>query len=312
MTDKPDGTEGFVTFPVALSNYIVRTPDGHRQRIVRGIPQKGQEIEAVPPPPASIVYNGVWRLSSARDIQVHDWDFDDVKHAYDTLWPLGWRLHSLHVYARPVTLPGPITLPGDFTRYTAVWRQSTAAEIQLYARPFAEYKQRYDELWPLGWRLHILQTHVANGQELYTAVWRRSTVAETQVYGASYALYNQRYQALEPLGWRLHLLQAYVVDGKVRYNAVWRQSTLDEKVLYGKSLAEYRQRNNELVQENWRIHILQAYAVDGEVRYNAVWRPGLGSEVQFHAKSYTDFRRKYDELLTLGWRLAKLDVYRLE
>jgi Polyglycine hydrolase-like, structural repeat len=101
-------------------------------------------------------------------------------------------------------------------------------EIQVYGWSYADYRNKYDALWPSGWRLYSLQSYVTpNNQVRYNAVWRPSgNIGEIQVYGSLDAVRNE-YSTLWPQGWRLYILQAYVVGGQVRYNAVWRQSTID-------------------------------------------------------------------------------------
>ena len=50
-------------------------------------------------------------------------------------------------------------------------------EIQVYGWNYADYRKKYDELWPQGWRLYVLDSYVMpNGQVLYNAVWRQGTV----------------------------------------------------------------------------------------------------------------------------------------
>jgi hypothetical protein len=50
VTDMPDGTPGFVTFPVAFSNYEIRDATGNWRRVFRGIPKNGEVIRAAPTP----------------------------------------------------------------------------------------------------------------------------------------------------------------------------------------------------------------------------------------------------------------------
>jgi murein DD-endopeptidase MepM/ murein hydrolase activator NlpD len=50
VTDMPDGTPGFVTFPVAFSNYEIRDATGNWDRVFRGIPKNGEVIRAAPTP----------------------------------------------------------------------------------------------------------------------------------------------------------------------------------------------------------------------------------------------------------------------
>ena len=94
-------------------------------------------------------------------------------------------------------------------RYTAVWRRSTEGEVQVYGWTYEDFRARYDQLWPQGWRLKFIAPYVVNGQVRYTAVWRPSTAAEVQVYGWTYEDLRARYDVLWELGWRLTLLTPY-------------------------------------------------------------------------------------------------------
>ena len=96
--------------------------------------------------------------------------------------------------------------------YTAVWQPSTEGEIQVYGWTYEDYRAKYDELWPQGWRLKLLDVYVVNGQVLYTAVWQpSSTEGEIQVYGWTYEDYRAKYDELWRQGWRLKLLDVYAV-----------------------------------------------------------------------------------------------------
>jgi hypothetical protein len=202
--------------------------------------------------------------TSRAETQVYGWSYADYRALYNQLWPQGWRLYILQSY---VTSNGQVL-------YNAVWRPSTSAEIQVYGWSYADYRAKYDELWPQGWRLYILQSYVKNGQVLYNAVWRRGTIGEIQFYGRSYADYRAKYDELWPQGWRLYILQSYVKNGQVLYNAVWRPGTSAEIQVYGWSYADYRAKYDELWPQGWRLYILQSYVTsNGQVLYNAVWRP---------------------------------------
>ncbi len=45
-------------------------------------------------------------------------------------------------------------------RYSAVWKQSTENEIQVYGWTYDDYRKKYDELWPQGWRVGRLEPFV--------------------------------------------------------------------------------------------------------------------------------------------------------
>lgn len=107
-------------------------------------------------------------------------------------------------------------------RYTAVWRRSTAPEIQLYGAGYEQYRKRYDELWPQGWRLHLLEQYESGGDIRYVAVWRPGKHRETQRYESDFASFKARYDEPWPAGSRLALLSAVEAGGHTRYTAVWR------------------------------------------------------------------------------------------
>ena len=196
--------------------------------------------------------------------------------------------------------------PGSFT---AVWTASAEPEIQMSGTTYAAYRARYDELWGVGWRLHILQPYVVGEGVYYNAVWRPGSGAEVQIYGAPYAAYRAKYDALWGQGFRLAMLQPHVVGGQVLYDAVWRPSTEGEYQVYGYTYADYRKRYDDLWGKGWRLKLLQPYVVGGEVRYDAVWRPSTEGEFQVYRWTYADYRKKYDDLWGKGWRLKLLRPY---
>ena len=204
---------------------------------------------------------------------------------------------------------GPAAGPSLPGRYTAVWQRANQDEIQVYAWKYADYRNKYDQLWPLGWRLFSLEPYVVNGQVLYNAVWRKSTEGEIQVYGWQYADYRAKYDQLWAQGWRLKLLQPYVMGGQVLYTAVWRPSTEGEIQVYGWTYVDYRAQYDQLWQQGWRLKLLQPYVVGGQVLYTAVWRPSTEGEIQVYGWTYADYRAKYDQLWQQGWRLKLLQPY---
>ncbi|MEA2605160.1 MAG: hypothetical protein QOF89_6152 [Acidobacteriota bacterium] len=200
----------------------------------------------------------------------------------------------------------PVSIPGSFT---AVWQPSTQPEIQVNGWTYDAYRQKYDELWGVGWRLHLLQPYVVNGQVLYNAVWRPGTESEVQVYGWKYQDYRNKYDQLWGQGWRLKILQPYVVNGQVLYTAVWRPSTEGETQVYGWKYQDYRNKYDQLWAQGWRLKLLQPFVVNGQVLYTAVWRPAVKGEIQVYGWSNPDYLKKYDALSPTGWRLQLLQAY---
>ena len=239
--------------------------------------------------------------NSAGEVQIYGSSYTDYRKKYDELWPLGWRLYILQSYLAP----------GGDLLYNAVWRQCTSDEQQIYGSSYSDYKKKYDELFPKGWRLYIFQAYEAqNGVTLYNAVWRNGDLGESQVYSYSLKQYRDEYDNLWNQKLRLQILQTYVAGGKVLYNAVWRPGELNEEKIYGKSYTDFRKRYDELWPKDWRLYILQSYVTPkGKVLYNAVWRPWGGEEEQVYGYSFSDYKKKYDELWPVGWRLYILDAY---
>ena len=101
----------------------------------------------------------VWENSTAGEVQVFDWKYEDFRKKYDELWNQGWRLSILKT-----------RVSNNQPLYTAVWRPSKSDEIQAYGWNYADFRKKYDELWNQGWRLYILDNYVVNGQVLYTGV----------------------------------------------------------------------------------------------------------------------------------------------
>lgn len=96
-------------------------------------------------------YTAVWQPSTTGEIQVYGFTYEDYRKKYDELWAKGWRLKLLQ----------PFVLSGTQVRYTAVWQQSTAGEIQLYGVRYTDFRAKYDELWGQGWRLKTQQTFIS-------------------------------------------------------------------------------------------------------------------------------------------------------
>jgi hypothetical protein len=242
--------------------------------------------------------------TSLGEYQDYGVSYERYRADYDRLWPQGWRLYTLQSFV----------LPDGTVCYNAVWRPGNDPEIQVYGWTYGDYRSKYDELWPEGWRLYILDAYVLpNGEVRYNAVWRLGNTGEIQDYGVSYAQYRSDYDRLWTQGWRLYILQSYVLPtGEVLYNAVWRPGDSGEIQVYGWTYADFRAKYDQLWTQGWRLYLLQSYVLpDGEVLYNAVWRPGNSAEIQVYGWRYADYRAEYDQLWTQGWRLYILQSYML-
>ncbi len=188
---------------------------------------------------------------------------------------------------------------------------TSTEEIQGYGYLFTDYKKKYDELWPQGWRLYILQSFEnSDGKVYYNAVWRQWTGDEEQIYGSTYNDFKSKYDGLYPQGWRLYILQSYVTsNNETLYNAVWRRGNLGETQIYGSAFTDYKAQYDEQWKQNMRLQSLQPYISNGEVKYNAVWRPGVSEEIKEYKKSLGEIKKEYDKIWTEGWRLYILQSY---
>jgi murein DD-endopeptidase MepM/ murein hydrolase activator NlpD len=199
--------------------------------------------------------------------------------------------------------------PKSPIRYTAAWIPNTGGEYQIYDAPYAQYRARYDELWPQGWRLYSLNIVVVNGVPLYTAVWRPGSGGEYQIYDAPYAQYRARYDELWPQGWRLKLLTRYSIGAQIRYTAVWRPGSGGEYQIYDAPYAQYRSRYDELWPQGWRLKLIDVIDINGTPRYTAAWEPSTVGEYQIYGATFTQFKARYDELWPQGWRLKFISTY---
>ena len=253
------------------------------------------------------------RNNGAHIVIIVGWDDNKgawlIKNSWGTSWGdngFGWITYGSNKIGMGA---GWYLMAAPDFHLTAVWRQGSGEEIQVYGWTYEQYRKKYDEIFPKGWRLHLLKNTVEKGQVLYSAVWRKSTVEEYQVYGWKYQDYRKKYDEIFPKGWRLFILNNYVEGGQVKYTAVFRKSTVPEYQIYGWKYEDYRKKYDELFPKGWRLYILNNYVDGGAVRYTAVFRQSTSAEFQVYGWDYKDYRAKYDELWAKGWRLAILNNY---
>jgi hypothetical protein len=95
----------------------------------------------------------------------------------------------------------------DRATYTAVFHPSLDGEHQIYDATFDEFQALYDQLYPQGWRVRLLQEYAIGDQVRYTAVFHPSLDGEHQIYDATFDEFQALYDQLYPQGWRVRLLQ---------------------------------------------------------------------------------------------------------
>ncbi|MBC8067139.1 MAG: hypothetical protein IAG13_02305 [Deltaproteobacteria bacterium] len=255
------------------------------------------------------------RNNGAHMVVLTGWDDDkgawEVRNSWGTDWGnngYGWIKYGSNKIGMNAVWS---RMAAPEHNITAVWRKGDLREVQAHGWSYADYRERYDEIWSAGYRIESLDINVVDGKAQYSAVWKKiGNVAEKQVYGFSYDDYRAKYDDLWKDGWRLHLIEPYGIGLSTKYTAVWRKTgNVAEKQVYGKSYDAYREAYDELWKDGWRLHLLEPFVVAGSVKYTAVFRKGGGGEIQVYGKSYADYRAKYDQLWKDGWRLARLENY---
>lgn len=289
--------------PVVVKMHI---PDGSK---FYGVSNADTFKETIP-----LVYTPT-RNNGAHIVLLTGWDDDrgawEMKNSWGTSWGdqgycwIAYGSDKIGMSATWYRVETP-----EF-RVTAVWKKDTPAEKQVYGWSYENYRKQYDAWWKDGWRLHLLETAVVNGQVEYSAVWRQDgNIGEIQVYGYKYADFKAEYDKLWPDGWRIYLLSNYVINNVVYYTAVWRKSgNLGEMQYFSLEFDDYKEKNAALSKDGWRIYLLNNYVVNGKVYYTAVWRQDKGPEMQVWGKTYADYRAKYDDAWKDGWRLRVLSNY---
>jgi 3',5'-cyclic AMP phosphodiesterase CpdA len=279
---------------ITLANFGIQIPEAtdNTGGVFLGDPAKNQ------PPGGSCNTTGYTSLS---EIQVYGWSYKDYRNEYNKLWPMGWRLYILQSY---------VLQNGDVA-YNAVWRPGgDTSEIQQYGATYSEFRNEYNTLWPLGWRIYILDSYVRDGTVYFNAVWRPGDVAETQDYEDTAGAFDSRMTTLYSSGWRLRMLEAYVPDSSVEYNAVWRPGVVNDKRTFGQSFTDYKSLYNTLWTEDWRLYLLQSYLEpDGSEVFDAVFHPGNHGEIQIYGATYNEYRTQYNNLWPDGWRLYILQSF---
>lgn len=253
------------------------------------------------------------QISGAHLVNIVGWDDSKnawlIKNSWGTKWGdggFGWITYG----SNNIGMSSGWVIPYmPEYHYSAVWRKSSAEEVQVHGWSFENYQQKYDELWKKGWRIHLLENEIENGEVVFNAVWRKGNQSEMQYYGLLYQDFQKKYDELWPQGWRIHLLSNYVLNGKVYYNAIWRKGSSGEVQHYDMEYNAFQKKYDELWPQGWRIHLLSNYVRNGKTYYNAVWRPGNSGEIQHYKLSYKAYQQKYDELWQQGWRIFILNNY---
>jgi hypothetical protein len=194
-------------------------------------------------------------------------------------------------------------------RYTAVWERSNAGEIQIYGATEAQYRAKYNELWPLGWRLKLINVYSTSQGSRFTAVWQRSTEDEVGMYTRPRAEFIAKNNEQLERGYSLKLLDANIVSNKLLYTAVWHPSSKQTSMPDpGFTYDRYVNWYGAYWRAGYRLKLLDLYYASGEQRFTGVWQPSTEDQIGMYGETYDRYRAKYDELWQQGYRLEALDI----
>ena len=92
-----------------------------------------------------------------------------------------------------------------------MWRKGTYGEIQWVGVPYKDYRQKYDEIYPNGWRLANLSNYVIGGKVYYSAVFKKKQTPDREydIYSWEYDDFRAKEDELRKKGWRVFLLNTY-------------------------------------------------------------------------------------------------------
>lgn len=197
------------------------------------------------------------------------------------------------------------------TSYCALWKPSTANEIQITGYKRADFITKYNQLIAQGYRLSDLQGYTWNSIEYFNAIFKPSTAAETWVIGWARADFVKKCSELNAAGWRLKILQPYNLDGNERINAVWEKSSVNEYWVLGWARADFITKYYEMKNAGWRLKSLKANVVNNVESISAVWQPGSQNETWVIGWNRTDFVSRISSLYNSGWRIASFQPYML-
>jgi Bacterial tandem repeat domain 1 len=186
-----------------------------------------------------LYYDAVWRQGTSVVDTAENGLFGATEKAFRSKYeaefptPNDWRLYGLQgtstdwidaVWHRP---DGPSYQNVDNVPPTPC---NCSDELHIYGGTFAEYMTDYNNFYPQGFRLYILDPYVtADGTVLYNAIWRSTrTYDEVPIYGYTLKDYKTEYENELSNGFYLYILSAYVLPGdEVRYDAVFRRGMFD-------------------------------------------------------------------------------------
>ena len=190
VTDMPDGTSGFVTFPVTLCDYEVRKPNGNWHIVQRGVPEQGQVLRLAATPKFDDASLSPWGavarsgnrldvVATAKDGKVWSvhWQPDTYAHNWDRWRPVITGIADtgtpVAVVARDAHKLDVFVAGSDQGPFTGAWDRDVS---QGQWRGFWNIQSGHV---PAGGALTAVSRdpskldvfHVSNDGHVYTAAW---------------------------------------------------------------------------------------------------------------------------------------------
>jgi hypothetical protein len=226
-----------------------------------------------------------------------------------TLASFGIQIPSIIDNSAGVSLGNPSVNqpPGGVCSATGY---SSTDEIQLYGWTLDTYKAQYATLFPDGWRIHLLEGNVVNGEVRYTVVFRRAgNTFERAQYGATLSDFKNLYNSLYPAGWRIYTFNTYVLNGTPYFNTVFRPSDVPENQYFDQPdsilATQYQGREST----GYRIGLLDSYAQPADDYDNVVYRHGAIDEYVLPGEPFDVYNPIYQGFFNDGWRIYILQPF---
>ena len=193
----------------------------------------------------SLSTDALWVLDpSVSEAWVYAWSYADFNKKYQEMLAQGWR----------VTLFDSFTM-NNGVHYSAVWRPSSADQVDIYSWSSADFVNKLQSLYSQGWGLTFLGAHMLpDGTPRYNASWRRN-ISDTWVAGWAPQDFESYHSQLSAQGWRLYAQTLPGFGSNARYSAAWRRTNTAETRRTNLSRSSFVQQQQSLRGAGWNIEL---------------------------------------------------------
>ena len=147
----------------------------------------------------------------------------------------GWRLTLIDGF-----------VSGNDTLFNAVWRKSTADQIDIYGWGFNDFVNKAQQLESQGYRFHLIDSYeLPDHSRRYNASWRRGGSNDLWILSLAPQDFENEYAELHAQGWTLHGLTASGVGYFRRFDAFWRQTGVQEIRYNSMDVSTFLELDNE-------------------------------------------------------------------